>query len=138
VTTRTALYRHFSADGALLYIGISLAVTKRLSDHVAHSHWSDDIARVEISWFPSRKEALAAEKAAIGKEKPKHNAHHNRGDGWTADGMPMFASRAIEYLGYGYACGPLPSGLADETQALMDKFQEAAFALADKVRADAS
>jgi hypothetical protein len=54
---RTALYRHFDADGRLLYVGISM----------------QDIATVRIEWFYSRKEALQAELRAITTENPAHN-----------------------------------------------------------------
>lgn len=71
--TLTALYRHFDARGALLYVGISLSPTYRLQQHGRTAHWSDDIARVTIEWFPSRALALEAERAAISREDPRHN-----------------------------------------------------------------
>lgn len=71
--TTTHLYRHFDAEGALLYVGISLSAVNRLSQHKDCSHWFDDIARVDIETFPSRHEALRAEKAAILAENPRHN-----------------------------------------------------------------
>jgi predicted GIY-YIG superfamily endonuclease len=58
------LYRHFAADGSLLYVGISLCAINRLSQHKEGSHWFD---------HPDRKQALAAERAAIMRERPKHN-----------------------------------------------------------------
>lgn len=70
------LYRHFAADGALLYVGISLSAVHRLSGHKDHSHWFGDITRVEIQSFESRAAALAAERVAVKEEKPRHNIHH--------------------------------------------------------------
>jgi predicted GIY-YIG superfamily endonuclease len=67
------LYRHFAADGSLLYVGISLCAINRLSQHKEGSHWFDQIATVKIERFPDRKQALAAERAAIMRERPKHN-----------------------------------------------------------------
>ena len=72
---RTHLYRHFAADGTLLYVGISLSALGRLQAHRA-SAWSEDIARVEVETYPTRAAALAAEKAAIKSERPKHNRVH--------------------------------------------------------------
>jgi hypothetical protein len=70
------LYRHFAADGALLYVGVSLSTVHRLSGHKKHSHWFADIARVEIQSFESRAAALTAECEAVKKERPRHNIHH--------------------------------------------------------------
>jgi hypothetical protein len=67
------LYRHFDKDGHLLYVGVSLHTVIRLRGHRAVSGWFDDIARIEIERFSSRREALKAERRAIKKEKPPHN-----------------------------------------------------------------
>lgn len=72
----TALYRHFSADGNLLYAGISLSPLYRLSQHGA-SKWFHDIAHVSIEWFDDRDAALKAERLAIASERPLHNTQHN-------------------------------------------------------------
>lgn len=72
------LYRHYGADNDLLYVGVSLSATHRLSQHKDHARWFADIVRVEIEHHPSREEALAAERHAIETEKPKHNLIFNR------------------------------------------------------------
>ena len=72
------LYRHFDKDGALLYVGISCNAITRLKQHEHDSGWAAEIARVDIEHFASREEALAAERAAIKNERPKHNVVHNR------------------------------------------------------------
>lgn len=69
---RTALYRHFDAVGALLYVGISRSAAARLASH-EQSNWDQDIARVDVEWFESRAAALRAERKAIAQEEPKHN-----------------------------------------------------------------
>lgn len=66
------LYRHFDADGKLLYVGVSLSAIRRLNDH-KESHWFDDIARVHIEKFPDRQSVLEAERLAIHKENPLYN-----------------------------------------------------------------
>ena len=68
----TALYRHFDADGQLLYVGISVNALIRLSQH-RHAPWFRTIARVEIEWHPTREAAEAAELAAIRMEGPVWN-----------------------------------------------------------------
>ena len=68
----TDLYRHFDADGRLLYVGISLSVVQRLKQH-QRSHWSDEIASVTVTKYATRDLALQAEADAIKNEKPLHN-----------------------------------------------------------------
>lgn len=72
----THLYRHFDADGTLLYVGISLGVMHRLAQHMSGSPWTAEIARVEVMRFETRAEALRVEREAIQIEKPRHNIVH--------------------------------------------------------------
>lgn len=72
------LYRHFSSDGALLYVGIALNHVNRLSQHRNDSAWFPLIARIEIEHFESRTDAEQAERAAIKSERPIFNRTHNR------------------------------------------------------------
>lgn len=72
-TSGTSLYRHFDAEGQLLYVGISLSVVSRLAQHRDGSPWYDQIAMVTVERFPTRGDAHAAERAAIRAEKPRHN-----------------------------------------------------------------
>jgi len=75
--TPTALYRHFAADGALLYVGISLTPTHRLAKHRQRSApWFRQIASITLQWFDSRQEALDAERDAIKAEGPAYNKAH--------------------------------------------------------------
>lgn len=74
----TALYRHYSADGTLLYVGVSISAMQRLSEHRLHSEWFFNIAAVTLQWYPTRVLAEAAEIEAIQKERPTHNIIHAR------------------------------------------------------------
>lgn len=76
MTDRTELYRHFDADGKLLYVGISLSAVARLSAHRHASHWFDRITSVTIQRFDTRQDALKAEYRAIQDEKPECNLDH--------------------------------------------------------------
>ncbi len=67
------LYRHFDSEGNLLYVGISLSAINRLSQHRANSDWFASIKRVEIEKFPTRGEALMAERIAVISEAPLYN-----------------------------------------------------------------
>lgn len=77
MTEKTSLYRHFNADGELLYVGISLNHLIRLYQHSNASPWFDEISNISVEHFPSREEAVQAELTAIKKEKPKHNKAHS-------------------------------------------------------------
>lgn len=74
--TKTSLYRHFSADDELLYIGISVSALSRLGQHEKHAPWFGQISRVTVEHFETRDEALEAERLAIQTENPTHNKHH--------------------------------------------------------------
>lgn len=74
----TCLYRHYAADGTLLYVGISLSWPARTRAHSHYSLWFAQVSRVEIERFQSREAALDAERDAIRSESPKFNVIHNR------------------------------------------------------------
>lgn len=69
----TALYRHYDWEGALLYVGISNDALRRLCQHSERAKWYRQVAKVEIQWLPSRREALEAEARAIRLENPVWN-----------------------------------------------------------------
>jgi hypothetical protein len=66
------LYRHFNADGDLLYVGVSLSALARQVSH-RRSHWAHEIVRIEIEYCADRKEAERLEALAILAEKPRYN-----------------------------------------------------------------
>ena len=71
---RYDLYRHFDANGVLLYVGCSKSALMRfLRDHHRDSFWVYSVARIEITPFNTLEEAQAAEQAAIRDEQPKFN-----------------------------------------------------------------
>lgn len=73
------LYRHYDADGCLLYVGVSGDAAKRLKDHESKGvTWCSDVATTIIDKFESRSLALAAEKEAIQTEDPAYNRVHSR------------------------------------------------------------
>lgn len=71
------LYRHFDAEGRLLYVGITVDPVARLRNHKLNAPWARDIARVEVSVaFGSREEAEDAERRVIRAEAPTYNTVH--------------------------------------------------------------
>ena len=70
------LYRLTAADGTLLYIGISDHWARRMGQHQATKPWFADVSGVNVTTYPTREDALAAERAAIKAERPLHNVAH--------------------------------------------------------------
>lgn len=70
----TAVYRFYSADGELLYVGVSMNLEGRLNSHKNWRERWQQFVRIELTWYPNRAEALAAETLAIETESPRWNA----------------------------------------------------------------
>src|SRR5690348_7253561 len=91
---RTALYRLYGADDALLYVGISTEPTQRLKKHRWTQHWGDLIARQSIEWLDTWAAAEVAERKAVQTERPIHNGTHNHPEApFTATDWPTIAGR---------------------------------------------
>jgi predicted GIY-YIG superfamily endonuclease len=69
----TALYRHFAANGTLLYVGITCDVAKRQQEHARSKAWWPEVASTTVETHPDRYLAATAERAAIAHERPAHN-----------------------------------------------------------------
>lgn len=67
------LYRHFTADGRLLYVGISVDPFTRWTQHKCSREWIPLVARIELQWFTERWRALEAEQLALRTENPIYN-----------------------------------------------------------------
>lgn len=72
---RTALYRLYNAEGALLYIGIAANPEHRFDGHESTKSWWPQVNRdlTKIEWHDTRVEAEAAEDEAISTEHALHN-----------------------------------------------------------------
>lgn len=86
---RCALYRHFDADGALLYVGISVDPVARAKSHQAGSPWWEFVSSSDVDWYLTEVDAAAAERRAIAEEAPIFNK---------AGASPERDARAIQYL----------------------------------------
>ena len=75
---KTTLYRFWNED-ELLYVGISLNVFARLSQHRRDKDWWDEITNITVSHFDTREQALDAEAKAIKEENPMYNIAMNNG-----------------------------------------------------------
>jgi GIY-YIG catalytic domain len=72
VTSMHAVYRMWSAAGALLYVGVTGNLAKRLDGH-AEKRWYPLVATITLEWFPTRDAAEVAEAQAIVTEHPRVN-----------------------------------------------------------------
>lgn len=72
-TKEMKLYRQFNKDDELLYVGVSLYPSNRLSCHMNNSHWCHQIQKILVESHPTKEAALKAEANAIIREKPIHN-----------------------------------------------------------------
>lgn len=73
IAVPTALYRLYDATGALLYMGITQDLRKRMREHARSQPWWGDVATRTVTWYESWPRAFHAETIAIAQEKPKHN-----------------------------------------------------------------
>lgn len=76
---KAVLYRHFSADGELLYVGCSTRFLDRMYQHGITTEWFSDVANITLQHFESPHAALLAEEEAIKTELPKYNFAHKPG-----------------------------------------------------------
>lgn len=70
---RCALYRHFDADGQLLYVGISVNTSRRRIEHLSQAPWLRFQATETVEWLVDREAAEEAETTAIQVEQPIFN-----------------------------------------------------------------
>jgi predicted GIY-YIG superfamily endonuclease len=71
------LYRIYSLEDELLYIGITSRGWKRVSTHMKQKQWwPADGARVGVRAYATEFDVRRAERAAIRAEHPLHNKHH--------------------------------------------------------------
>ena len=66
------MYRLYDEAGSLLYVGASSTPAARLMEHRDKAWWPA-IDSMTVEQFNSRREALVAETAAIGSERPRYN-----------------------------------------------------------------
>jgi hypothetical protein len=67
------VYRAFTADGHVLYIGSSVNPQRRIATHKSGAPWRCDVARWAVEDHPDIGSARAAETAAIISEDPPVN-----------------------------------------------------------------
>jgi hypothetical protein len=73
VAAGPAVYRCFDTAGALLYIGSTESLLKRLGIHSTRTSWWAEVADVKDVRYPTIFEARGAERQAIIAENPLYN-----------------------------------------------------------------
>ena len=94
----TVLYRHFAADGTLLYVGIAVDEKARWRLHRRESPWACFVARVEREVMPTRDAAEAAEREAVRAERPIYNTRLSRDVATRDRRIQEFEGRALGLL----------------------------------------
>lgn len=72
-TDAACVYRIFSADNNLLYIGATYSLWRRFAQHQQKSAWWLEADFYTEQWFATRAEANAAEETAIRTEHSRYN-----------------------------------------------------------------
>ena len=70
------VYRLYATNGALLYVGISNDVERRLSEHARTKHWWCYVDSVQVEQYQDRSGALNREAFVIRSEQPIFNVLH--------------------------------------------------------------
>lgn len=73
VRTFCHVYRLFNAADTLLYVGVGYNVAERAKSHRQEKPWWPEVVRGSVMTYPTRRDALAAERQAIRKEAPRYN-----------------------------------------------------------------
>jgi excinuclease UvrABC nuclease subunit len=67
----------FDSAGHLLYIGKSVNIPSRVTDHSLRKFWWGDVSDIKLTHYGTHEELLGAEVAAIRSEHPRYNIVHN-------------------------------------------------------------
>lgn len=71
------LYRMYSDDGILLYVGLTCNLPGRFKKHKAEKDWFVSVSDIRLEHFDTREELVRAERDAIVSERPRFNVMHN-------------------------------------------------------------
>lgn len=96
-----SLYRLYGDEDTLLYVGMSMNLPGRLTNHRVQKPWWTLVRHITVEHFETKAAVLTAEREAIQSEQPIWNIQHNLGRDLTAVGPH---EEAIELL-FGLAPG---------------------------------
>ena len=75
---KTAVYQFWSAEGELLYVGISKNFSQRVRSHIKNTEMWPAVDRAVVRFFESRMEALSEERRLILENGPRYNYQWKR------------------------------------------------------------
>ena len=84
MTSPAVVYRMYDESDTLLYVGCTHELEERLAAHRRQKSWTARAVRVDVQQFDTRADALAAEEAAIRRERPRYNIQPRSGPGETS------------------------------------------------------
>lgn len=74
-----SLYRLYGEEETLLYVGMSMNLPARLTNHRVQKEWWTAVHHIGVEHFDSRRKVLDAEREAIQSEHPLWNIQHRVG-----------------------------------------------------------
>lgn len=100
-STASAVYKHISHTGEVLYVGCSGCPACRFTVHRSASSWATSVARIEIEWCPSREQALARERDLIHELRPRFNREWRKRTKrvWPANEGHVYLSKWLDRSG---------------------------------------
>ncbi|MGV9226433.1 GntR family transcriptional regulator [Streptomyces albogriseolus] len=110
IPERTALYKLYNEEDALLYVGVTNNTRVRWAKHATDKAWWGEVSRQEITWYADRISALAAEKEAIQRDQPRYNSEHIAPAAPTVDETDWGYQAIAEDLTARIERGELPPG----------------------------
>jgi predicted GIY-YIG superfamily endonuclease len=99
------LYRFFSHDDSLLYVGMTTNPGNRFSAHSVTKPWWSSVSRIEIEHYQTINELKEAEREAIRREAPRHNVQHVQKDAGSSRPSEITITRCGLRVGEMYALG---------------------------------
>jgi predicted GIY-YIG superfamily endonuclease len=69
----TYVYRMYGTNDSLLYVGLSVNLSNRISNHVHEKEWADEVMYMKAELFPCRDSAKWAERQLVQRNAPKYN-----------------------------------------------------------------
>jgi len=100
----TTVYTLYTADRAVLYVGVTNAFLARFQEHALQQAWWADVRHADLEHFEFRSDAVAREQTLIAALRPLHNKTLTKA-GHVDSGPPIGCRQCGDVLGG--SSGPL-------------------------------
>ena len=108
------LYRFFSDDNELLYVGISNQWRERFHQHEKSQPWWNEVSHISLERFETREEVAEAERIAIREELPAYNKQHSQ----TYETVQDHFDKLKFYIHYDVPVDDIHQDLIDDARSL--------------------